>query len=148
MRPHERREHIFKLLFLMQFHPEEELDEQVSEYIDKIEEAAEEDREYISRKFSSILPLLPQIDEVLDKASEGWKTSRMSKVDLTVLRLAVYEIDYDEDIPPSVAINEAVEIAKTYGGESSGGFTNGVLGRIARERGFKSGTGHKPAKKE
>ena len=132
----------------MQFHPEEELDEQVSEYIDKIEEAAEEDREYISRKFSSILPLLPQIDEVLDKASEGWKTSRMSKVDLTVLRLAVYEIDYDEDIPPSVAINEAVEIAKTYGGEYSGGFTNGVLGRIARERGFKSGTGHKPAKKE
>ena len=92
-----------------------------------------EDEKYIREKLSRILEKLPEIDGKLNEASRNWKTSRMAKVDLSVLRLAVYEILYDEDIPTGVAIDEAVEIAKHYGGEESGSFVNGVLGQIARE---------------
>ncbi len=144
MRQHEKREHIFKLLFLMNFHPEEELASQITEYLAGIEGARDDELEYIRNKFTAVTGMIRQLDEILDKASEGWKTTRMSKVDLSILRLAVYEIDHDDLVPASVAINEAVELAKTYGGESSGEFTNGVLGKIARERGFTSRGGGKP----
>lgn len=69
---------------------------------------------------------------MLEKEAEGWKISRMGKVDLTILRLAVYEIKYDEDIPTSVAINEAVELAKKFGQEESSKFVNGVLAKFAK----------------
>ena len=65
--------------------------------------------------------------------TKGWKTTRMSKVDLTILRLAVYEMKWDSDVPEGVAINEAVELAKRFGGESSSAFVNGVLGKIAKQ---------------
>ena len=74
------------------------------------------------------------IDDLINATSKGWKTTRMNKVDLSVLRLAVYEVLYDQDIPQGVAINEAVEIAKRFGGEASGSFVNGILGRIASQR--------------
>ena len=61
----------------------------------------------------------------------GWKTQRMGKVDLTIIRLALYEILYDEDIPTGVAINEAVELAKRYGTDESPSFVNGVLAKLA-----------------
>ena len=75
----------------------------------------------------------PEIDALLDETSEGWRTGRMSKVDLNLLRLAVYEIRFDEDIPTGVAISEAVELAKQFGGEESSSFVNGILGHIAKE---------------
>ena len=68
-----------------------------------------------------------------EEMSTGWKTKRMSKVDLNILRLAVYEMKYDEDVPTKVAINEAVEISKNFGGEDSASFINGILGKISRE---------------
>ena len=67
----------------------------------------------------------------MNKASKGWKTSRMGKVDLTILRLASYEVLFDEDVPGKVAINEAVELAKKFGGDESPAFINGVLGKVA-----------------
>ena len=72
-----------------------------------------------------------EIDALLNETSNGWKTKRMSRVDLTALRLAVYELKYDKDVPTGVAINEAVELAKRFGGETSGSFVNGILGKIA-----------------
>ena len=63
--------------------------------------------------------------------AKGWKTSRMGKVDLTIIRLAVYELKYEEDIPTGVAINEAVELAKKYGTDTSSSFVNGVLAKLA-----------------
>ena len=66
-----------------------------------------------------------------NETSKGWKTKRMNRVDLTALRLAVYEMQYDKDVPTGVAINEAVELAKRFGGEDSGSFVNGILGKIA-----------------
>ena len=73
-----------------------------------------------------------ELDEKLNSISMGWKTSRMNRVDLTVLRLAVYELEYEkEEVPVGVAINEAVELAKCFGSEESGAFVNGILGKIA-----------------
>ena len=75
---------------------------------------------------------LPQIDELLNEASDGWKVSRMGKADLTILRLAVYEMQYDEDVPVGVAVNEAVELSKKFGGDESPAFINGILGKIGK----------------
>ena len=74
---------------------------------------------------------LSQIDGLLNEKAQKWSTDRMGKVELTILRLAVYEIRYDEDIPTSVAINEAVELAKKFGQKESGSFVNGILARFA-----------------
>lgn len=76
---------------------------------------------------------LPAIDEKIEKNSRGWKLSRLSKVSLAVLRLAIYELLFEADTPVGVTINEAVEIAKKYGGEEDAPFVNGVLGAVSRE---------------
>ena len=128
----EIRENIFKLLFLLEFYKGEELNEQAELYLDEVEGAAptEKEAEYIRTKFHKIEESLTEIDEMLGKASTGWKTSRMGKVDLAILRLAVYEIKKDDDIPVGVAINEAVELAKKFGGDESPAFINGVLAKL------------------
>lgn len=129
----EQREQIFKLLFRVEFNSPEEMPEQVKLFLEDGETVAyEKDAVYISEKFEKIQEKLPEIDGLINANTEGWDTTRMGKVELTVLRLAVYELRFDEDIPDSVAINEAVEIAKTYGQESSGGFVNAILGKIVK----------------
>lgn len=80
---------------------------------------------------------LPLIDETIEKNSRGWKLSRLSKVSLAVLRLGIYELLFEKDTPVGVTINEAVELAKKYGGEEDAPFVNGVLGAVARECGPK-----------
>ena len=85
----------------------------------------------VTQKFNRILEKLDDIDGELNGKVQGWNTERMGKVDLTILRLAVYEILYDETIPTRVAINEAVELAKRYGQDSSSAFVNGVLAKFA-----------------
>ena len=78
--------------------------------------------------------VLDEIDSLINEAAKGWKTSRMGKVDLTILRLAVYEMNYDPDVPVKVAINEAIEIGKRFGQDESAAFINGILGNIAKEK--------------
>ena len=114
---------------MTEFNSEEEMSEQLSLYFDTLEELSEKDQEYMSRKYRHVLEKLDEIDALLNETSNGWKT--MSRVDLTALRLAVYELKYDKDVPTGVAINEAVELAKRFGGETSGSFVNGILGKIA-----------------
>lgn len=75
------------------------------------------------------------IDETIEKYIRGWKIGRLSKVALSVLRLSVYEILFEEDIPNSVSINEAVELAKKYGGAEDAPFINGVLGSLDKAQG-------------
>ena len=116
---------------MTEFNSEEEMSEQLSLYFDTLEELSEKDQEYMSRKYRYVLEKLDEIDALLNETSNGWKTKRMSRVDLTALRLAVYELKYDKDVPTGVAINEAVELAKRFGGETSGSFVNGILGKIA-----------------
>lgn len=132
MRKHDQREQIFKLLFREEFHACEEMDEQVKLFFEDEELSGilEKDMTYITEKYQKVSEKLPEIDKLLDEKAEGWNTARMGKVELTVLRLAVYEMLYDEEVPEGVAINEAVEIAKTYGQENSGGFVNAVLAKF------------------
>lgn len=134
MRRREQREHIFKLLFMTQFNSEEEMNEQVSFYFESLDVLDENVRELMKEKFFHILENVEEIDGTLNEYSRGWKTNRMNRVDLAALRLAVYEMKYDNDVPVGVAINEAVELAKSFGGEDSGSFVNGVLGKIAAGR--------------
>lgn len=127
----EIRELIFKMVFRVEFHNEEEIPEQLRLFMDTLESAGDADRAYIEHKVQDILAHLEEIDGIIDSSAQNWKTSRMAKVELTLIRLAVYEIRFEEDIPTGVAINEAVELAKAYGEENSASFVNGVLARIA-----------------
>lgn len=132
----ELRENIFKLLFLSDFNRAEEMPEQLTLYFDGLDmrrvSCDRQDQDYMEGKYTHVKEKIDLIDEALNEASSGWKTGRMSKVDLNVLRLAVYEARYDEDIPERVAINEAVELAKRFGGDNSASFVNGILGKIFR----------------
>ena len=91
----EQREHIFKLLFMTQFNSKEEMPQQLSLYFESLEDLKEEDQAYMEEKYQHVLEHLKEIDQILNEHSHGWKTKRMSRVDLTALRLAVYELKYD-----------------------------------------------------
>ena len=97
-------------------------------------EPGEADRAYISRILDGVLSHVTELDEKISAASVNWSLERIAKVDLTILRLATYEILYEDDVPGSVAINEAVELANRYSEPSSGRFINGVLGTILRDK--------------
>lgn len=132
----ELREQIFKFIFRVEFNDAEEMQEQEQFFFDNFaleeQEIKEADAAYISEKSRKIIERLEEIDEMINKQAKGWTTQRMGKVDLTILRLAVYEIVFDEDVPTGVAINEAVELAKKFGQEESSGFVNGVLAKFAK----------------
>ena len=132
MKRRELREYIFELLFRVEFNDREEMPEQMKLFFESLEELSPEDQAYMEKKYERIMEKLPEIDRLLGEAAEGWKVSRMGKTDLTVLRLAVYEMKYDEDVPLGVAVNEAVELSKKFGGEGSPAFVNGVLGKIGK----------------
>ena len=127
----ELREHIFRMIFRVGFHPAEDIEEQEALYLDFLDEISEKDRDYILNKTEAIRKVIPEIDEKIDAVAERWKTNRMTSVDLTIIRLAVYEMLYDEDIPVGVAINEAVELAKRYGTDQSPAFVNAILAKLA-----------------
>ena len=127
----EVREQIFKLLFRAEFYEEGELPEQLQLFFEELYQAENKDTIYIREKVEQILARLPEIDSMVNGVAQGWKTSRMGKVDLTLIRLAVYEIKFEEEIPTGVAINEAVELAKSYGTDGSSSFVNGILAKLA-----------------
>lgn len=135
----EIRDCIFKLLFRVEFYQTEEMDEQEELFLEEDEifpgKVREKDKKEIAGKYEAIAEKLPEIDKMIDERATGWNTRRMGKVDLTIIRLAVYEICFDEQVPTGVAINEAVELAKTYGQDSSASFVNGVLAKFAEPAG-------------
>ncbi len=127
----ELRDHIFKMLFRIEFHEAQELEEQMQLYREENENLSAKDFEYLTAKCRGVFECVAELDEKINRVSEGWKTSRMGKVDLAIIRLAVYEMQKEEDIPVAVSINEAVELAKKYGTDSSASFVNGVLAKLA-----------------
>lgn len=128
---HEQREQLFKLLFRVEFNSLDDMPEQVRLFFEDDEiEYTEAVMEAIEAKYAKIQEKLSEIDALLDEKAEGWNVARMGKVELAVLRIAVYEILFDEDVPNTVAINEAIEIAKKYGQEASGGFVNAILAKF------------------
>ena len=139
------REQIFKMLFRIEFYEkrpledadqpdkeeaQNEIKQQLQFFMAELEETNQEKRAYIERKFYDIYTNLSQIDSVVNEKAVGWKTNRMAKVDLSIIRLAVYEMKYEPDIPVGVAINEAVELAKIYSNDGSPSFVNGVLAKL------------------
>ncbi|NLP16799.1 MAG: transcription antitermination factor NusB [Clostridiales bacterium] len=127
----EIREHIFLMLFRKDFHDNNDLLEQMEIYLSQLSEPTLEEAEYLTNRFQAVLSKLDEIDEILSETASGWALSRMGKVELTILRLAVFEMKFDEGIPIKVAINEAVELAKTFGGDDTPGFVNGILAKLA-----------------
>ncbi|HKL80511.1 MAG TPA: transcription antitermination factor NusB [Mobilitalea sp.] len=127
----EIREHIFLMLFRKDFHEASELKEQMEMYIADLKEPTIEEYSYLTSRVNGVVDKLAEIDAILSEVTSGWKLNRVGKVDLTILRLAVFEMQFDEDIPVKVAINEAVELAKRFGGDETPGFVNGVLAKLA-----------------
>jgi len=143
----EMREHCFKLLFCADFYPADETALQIEQYFESPEEdeLAEDgkdriihrvalegaDEVIVAERVDAMLAELVELDRKINVAAEGWKTGRMGKVELTILRQAVYEMLCDEEVPQKVAINEAVELAKKFGGSDSSAFINGILAKIA-----------------
>ena len=123
---------MFKLLFCKDFHDAAELSEQVELYTAQRETENIGEFEPIKKKLEAIVAAEGTIDMLLADAASGWRLNRMGKAELTILRIAVYEMRYDDEVPEKVAINEAVELAKKYGNDSSAGFVNGVLAKLVQ----------------
>ncbi|MBQ7066280.1 MAG: transcription antitermination factor NusB [Lachnospiraceae bacterium] len=129
----EIREQVFKILFRIEFNKKEEMDDQLNWFFQDDEQpVSEKEQEEIKSKYEKIVEKLETIDGMLDEKADKWSVKRMGKVELTLLRLAVYEMEFDEDIPTSVAINEAVELAKKFGQDESPAFINGVLAKFTK----------------
>lgn len=126
----ELREHIFRMLFCQEFNKEGDMKEQEDLYFELNGESSDKDRNYVLDKYQAVLDKKDELDELLNQYSSGWSTNRMNKVDLSLLRLATYEIKFDEDIPTAVAINEAVELAKKYSSDEGPSFINGILAKV------------------
>lgn len=128
----ELREQIFLLLFRVEFNELSEMPQQMQMFLEDDEaKRSESDQTYITAKYERIMEKLSDIDAQLNSKAENWDVVRMGKVELTVLRLALYEMQYDEEVPVGVAINEAVELAKKFGQDNSGAFVNAILAKFA-----------------
>lgn len=130
MKRAEIRENVFKLLFCNEFHNAEEMPEQYRLFWDNLEGVSEKDKDYISSRVTDIAVKIAEIDKEINEVAVGWSTDRMSKTDLTIIRLAYYEMKMDEQVPEKVAIDQAVELAKKYGSDDSPAFINGVLAKL------------------
>ena len=108
-----------------------------------------EDPKFIYDLVNNAIEKIDEIDKIIEKAAPQWPINQIAMVDRAVLRLGIYELLFGnrEEVPPKVAINEAIELAKTFGGDASGKFVNGVLGTIYREIG-EPGKDDAPKKKE
>lgn len=112
----------------------EDTPERVLEKTEEVGKLDAEDLAYIDEIMQGIQLHAPQIDELISRYSKDWVIERIARVDLSILRVAIFEMLYrGQDVPTGAAINEAVELAKRYGGERSYAFINGILGSVARE---------------
>lgn len=126
------REEAFKLVFQLNMHK----DETDFLYENLLEEVPESERniEYIKKVVNGVAEKGEEIEKTIQESlTKGWKITRLSKVSLSILKLAVYEMMYVDDVPSNVAINEAIELAKKYDDEDKASFVNGVLGGIYKK---------------
>lgn len=126
------RESAMKLLYQLEIQKSDR-EEQIELYLNEQENLDLSDKKYIQNVLDGVKINLEQIDELIKKYLKGWSIERVSKVDLSILRLSIYEMLFREDIPCNVSINEAVELTKKYSSEQSKAFVNGVLGSIEKE---------------
>lgn len=126
------REIAMKLLYQLEFQKDDR-EEQVN-YVLEENSLINKDREYVTDVIEGVSKNLSYIDKVIEDNSKGWKIGRISKVDLSIMRLSIYEICFRNDIPYSVSVNEAVELAKKYSNEDAGSFVNGILSKVSKLR--------------
>ena len=129
----------FTLAYERDFHDWQDIEEAAEYYI---EELGDEDceRDFVLKEIKGVLKHKAAIDDLVEKHSQDWDISRLNRLDLAILRLAVFEMLFNPEINESVAINEAVELAKAYSSDEAGRFVNGILGKISKEA--KSGEEH------
>lgn len=127
------REELFKLLFRVEFVDKEELQEQFDLFVNDEVTFEESESADLKTKFDAIVEKLTDLDNKINEKTISWDTGRIGKAELTILRIAVYEILYDDLIPAPAAINEAVELAKKYGDDGASKFINGVLAKFVNE---------------
>jgi len=134
MRPSRKidRKHAFCLIFQQDFNAFEDATDALDYYLENFAEEGASEPDFILDEVRGVYENLEVIDGHIAETSSAWDISRISKADLAIMRLAVYEILHDEKIPDGSSINEAVELAKAFSGEDAGKFVNGVLGKIVR----------------
>ena len=125
----EMREQAFVLLFEKEFFSELTCNDIEEIYSENFSELSD----YAKKAFKETSARIDELDELIKKYLKGWKLERIPKVNISILRLALYEINYEDGVPGKVAVNEAVELAKKYSGEDDYMFINGVLGSYLRE---------------
>ena len=129
----EMRENAFKLIYSLEIQKAEDLEEQIELYLECNEVEDDEAKEYIKDAIIGINKNINEIQGLIEKNLKAdWKIDRISKIDLSLLKLAIYEIKYKK-IPYKVAINEGLELAKKYGEETSKNFINGILASVVKE---------------
>lgn len=134
------REYAIQFLFSLDFNKTDDVESQLEEFLLHSQEHREEEESALNENSKSFtldvvkgtMEHIAEIDELIEFHTTGWKMERIAKVDLAIIRLAIYEIVFNNEIPDSVAANEAIELAKKYSTEESGSFVNGVLGKIIR----------------
>jgi N utilization substance protein B len=128
------RELAFKFVFRYEFINEPDVSPDVlKEFYEEFIDPVKLDLEYFQRIVTGVLDKKDKLDTLISKHSKGWKITRISKTDLAILRIAIYETTEMDDIPISVAINEAIELSKVYSPEDAKAFINGVLSKICAE---------------
>lgn len=137
------RECAIQFLYSVDFNKNEDMEEQLKDFLDAESTSEDElctaalndnDRAFAENILNGTLAQLEKIDDIIGKYSHGWQKERIAKVDLAILRLALYEILFAEDIPESVSANEAIELAKKYSTEESGSFINGIIGKVIKDK--------------
>lgn len=129
----ESRKHLFLLLFQKDFYETQEYTDQIELYCQENSIGDGRDKEYIKLRLASLISYLSEIDALIENHTKGWQLDRIAKAELAILRVAVFEAVFDEEIPVGVAVNEAVELSKEYGGDHAPSFVNGILGKIVNE---------------
>ena len=145
MTKRKERENVFRMLFKAGFVPPEEMAESVDISLESMREEPDEEEflflhdsepldeaeeARIRAKVGAVVAMLDEIDAKIDRAATGWSVDRIGKAELAILRLAVYEMYHDDEVPFKVAINEAIELSKIYCGDEARSFVNGILGKI------------------
>ncbi|WZL79993.1 transcription antitermination factor NusB [Vallitaleaceae bacterium 9-2] len=132
MNRHKQRELTFKLLFSLDVDGTHCNVEDIDVSLQSLELKDEEDQQLIKTRVLKLVEYVQPIDQLIEACSDKWAIDRIAKIELAILRVAVFDMQYD-DVPVSVAINEAVELSKIYGQSQSSRFVNGVLGQIAKK---------------
>ena len=132
MTRHQLREQTFRMLFGAGFHESEDKEQSLRNYLSATleEELGEEETAELIRRVLAVDERSAELDSAIDSVSKTWKTARMGRTELCILRLALYEMLYDDAVPDKVAINEAVELSKEYCSDEAPSFINGVLAKL------------------